>query len=145
KGFAGSFAVLGTHEFAYLDRTGSGVETIAHLADNGRIAVMFCAFDGPPRIVRLHGTGRTVLPGDDDFDALRESFPEVSWRGVRSIIHVAVDRVSQSCGFGVPFMTYDGERDTMEKWVAGKSDDDLVDYRRKKNSVSIDGLPGLDA
>jgi hypothetical protein len=143
KGFAGSFAVLGPRAFAYLDRTGSGVETIAHLEENGRIVVMLCAFEGPPRVVRLHGTGRVVLPGSEGFDALRAEFPPGDDRGLRSIIHVEVERVSDSCGFGVPLMTYDGDRDTMARWVAGKTDEQLVAYRAEKNATSIDGLPGL--
>jgi hypothetical protein len=143
KGFAGSFAVLGPLAVAYLDYTGSGIETIAHLQQNGRIVVMFCAFDGPPKIVRLHGTGRAVLPDAPEFDELCAAFPGDPRRGLRSIIHVDVERVSDSCGHGVPFMTYDGERDTMPRWVAGKSDDDLADYRALKNATSIDGLPGL--
>jgi hypothetical protein len=143
KGFVGSFAVLGPHEVAYLDHTGSGVETIAHLHDNGRIVLMFCAFEGPPRIVRLHGSGRAILPDADGFDALRAAFPTDPGRGLRSIIHVQIDRVSDSCGYGVPFMTYEGERDTMPRWIAGKSDDQLAAYRADKNAKSIDGLPGL--
>jgi hypothetical protein len=145
KGFAGSFAVLGPREIAYLDYTGSGIETVAHLAENGRIVVMFCAFDGPPRIVRLHGHGRAVFPADDGFESMLARFDGEPRRGLRSIIHAQLDRVSDSCGFGVPFMSYEGERDTMPRWVDGKSDDDLARYRTQKNSTSIDGLPGVPA
>jgi hypothetical protein len=143
KGFAGSFAVLSPASVAYLDHTGSGVETIAHLRENGRIVVMFCAFDGAPRIVRLHGTGRAVLPDDGDFPALRAAFTADPGRGLRSIIHVDVDRISDSCGYGVPFMSFEGERDTMTRWIDGKSDDQLAAYRAEKNARSIDGLAGL--
>jgi hypothetical protein len=143
KGFAGSFVVLGPNEVAYLDYTGSGIETVAHLRENGRVVVMFCAFEGPPRIVRLHGTGRAVLPDDDGFDELLGVFPDEPRRGLRSIIRVELDRVSDSCGFGVPFMSYEGERESMPRWVAAKSDDQLATYRADKNATSIDGLPGL--
>jgi hypothetical protein len=145
KGIAGSFAVLGPRSVAYLDRTGSGVETIAHLRENGRIVVMFCAFDGPPKIVRLHGRGDVVEPGDPGFDELAARFPSAGARGVRSIITVAVDRISDSCGFGVPVMEYQGDRETMDRWVSGKSDAELAAYRRDKNAASIDGLPGVRA
>jgi hypothetical protein len=143
KGFAGSFAVLGASEIAYLDYTGSGIETIAHLQQNGRITVMFCAFDGKPRIVRLAGLGEAVLPDDARFAELLAAFPAEPRRGLRSIIRVDLDRVSDSCGYGVPFMTYEGERDTMPRWVETKSDADLAHYRATKNATSIDGLPGL--
>jgi hypothetical protein len=143
KGFAGSFVVRGPHEVAYLDYTGSGVETIAHLNQDGRIVVMFCAFDGKPRIVRLHGTGQVVMPDADGFGELLAAFPGEPRRGLRSIIRVDVDRVSDSCGYGVPFMRYEGERDTMPRWVANKSDEQLAGYRAEKNAASIDGLPGL--
>jgi hypothetical protein len=143
KGFAGSFAVVSPHEVAYLDHTGSGIETIAHLRENGRIVVMFCAFDGKPRIVRLHGTGRAVLPGEEGFGVLRSVFPSDPGRGLRSVVHVRLSRISDSCGFGVPLMSYEGERDNMARWVGGKTDGQLLDYRAEKNARSIDGLPGL--
>ncbi|MSW92288.1 MAG: pyridoxamine 5'-phosphate oxidase family protein, partial [Actinobacteria bacterium] len=112
KGFAGSFVVLGPHEVAYLDRIGSGAETIAHLRENGRITVMFNAFDGKPDIVRLYGHGVVIRPGDERFETFATHFPDPP-RGIRSVIHVRVDRVSSSCGFGVPFMEYVGDRETM--------------------------------
>jgi pyridoxamine 5'-phosphate oxidase-like protein len=143
KGFAGSFAVLGPREVAYLDHTGSGIETVAHLRENGRICVMFCAFDGPPKIVRLHGRGVSVTAGDSRFDELAAQFAAPLPRGLRSIVRMAVDRVSDSCGFGVPLMDYRAERETMDKWVAQKSDESLAAYRAEKNAASIDGLPGL--
>jgi hypothetical protein len=143
KGFDGSFAVLGPHEVAYLDYTGSGVETVAHLRENGRICIMFCAFGGPPKVVRLHGRGDPLEPGRPGFDDLLARFDRPIRRGLRAIIRVNVDRVSSSCGFGVPFMDFRAERDTMDKWMAPKSDDDLDEYRREKNAESIDGLPGV--
>jgi hypothetical protein len=142
KGFAGSFAVLGPHEVAYLDRIGSGVETIAHLRENGRITIMFNAFEGKPDIVRLHGRGVVIRPDDERFASFAPHFPETP-RGTRSIIHVQVERVSNSCGFGVPYMDYVGERDTMATWTSKKSDDALADYVAEKNAVSIDGLPAV--
>ena len=142
KGFAGSFVVLGPHEVAYLDRIGSGAETIAHLRENGRITVMFNAFDGKPDIVRLYGHGVVIRPGDERFETFAAHFPDTP-RGIRSVIQVRVDRVSSSCGFGVPFMEYVGDRETMATWTAMKSDDVLADYVAEKNATSIDGLPAI--
>ena len=141
KGVSGTFRVLDPETVAYLDATGSGIETVAHLRDNGRIVIMFCAFSGPPRIVRLHGRGRVVLPGDDDWEELAARFPPQP--GTRSIITVALERVSDSCGFGVPLMTYERERGQLADWAGRKTEEELSDYRAKKNAVSIDGLPGL--
>lgn len=130
--------VLGPHEVAYLDLTGSGNETAAHLAENGRITLMFCAFTGAPRILRLYGRGRVVLPDADGWDALRECFPE--YPGVRQVIAVRVTRVQTSCGFAVPRMEPAGQRDTLLRWAEAKGDA-LPAYRAEKNSRSIDGLP----
>jgi hypothetical protein len=143
KGLLGSFAVLDEHRIAYLDYTGSGVETIAHLRENGRITVMFCAFTGPPTIVRLHGRGEAVRPEDPRFADLRRAFETMPEHGVRSVIVVDVDRVSDSCGFAVPFLDYVGERSLLTQWSAHKSEDDLVAYLKERNATSIDGLPGL--
>lgn len=142
KGGRGTFAVLDADRFAYLDYLGSGVETLAHLRENGRIVIMFCAFDGPPKIVRLHGTGRAAPPDDPD---LLPAFAEPRTHGLRSIIEVSVSRISDSCGYGVPLMRYEGDRDLLEKWAGRKTDDDLVRYADRKNLSSIDGLPGLAA
>ena len=141
KGVTGTFSILDPLTVAYLDITGSGIETVAHLRDNGRIVIMFCAFSGPPRIVRLHGRGNVVLPGDADWEALAARFPPQP--AARSVIKVTLDRVSDSCGFGVPFMSYDKERGQLAEWANRKTDEELVEYRAKKNAVSIDGLPGL--
>lgn len=138
-----SFRVLGEREVVYQDLTGSGIETIAHLRDNGRIVLMFCAFDGRPRIVRLHGRGTAVLAGDPRFERFAERFGD--HRGRRAFVHVAVERVSSSCGFGVPVMTLEGPRDALDRWTANKSDDELDAYRRRRNAASIDGLPGYPA
>ena len=141
KGLAGSFAVLGPQEVAYLDLTGSGAETIAHLRDDARICLMFCAFEGPPDIVRLHGRGEAVVPGAPGFDDLVARFPDRP--GIRSVIRVAVDRVSDSCGFGVPRMTLEGDRAQLVKWAERKGDPALDEYRRTRNARSIDGLPAI--
>lgn len=141
KGLAGTFRVLGGHAVAYLDLTGSGVETIAHLRENGRIVLMFCAFDGRPRIVRLYGRGRVVLPGTDEFDGLIGRFSEHP--GVRSIVVVGVTRATESCGYGVPAMRYEADREVLDLSARKKGEDGLVEYRRERNATSIDGLPGF--
>jgi hypothetical protein len=143
KGMAGTFAVLGPLRVAYLDYLASGAETIAHLRDNGRITIMFCAFAGPPNIVRLHGTGRAVFPRDPDFDELIAEFPAPRLHALRSIIEVTVHRVSDSCGFAVPLMDHVGDRDLLTSWAERKSDADLAEYATTKNLRSIDGLPAL--
>lgn len=134
-------AVLGPHQVAYIDRTGSGVETIAHLRDDGRITLMFCAFAGKPNIVRLQGTGEVVFVDDPRFAELAAHFPETP--AVRAIIRVDVDRVSDSCGYGVPLMELKGDRRALDGWAARKTDDDIVAYQQERNRLSIDGLPGV--
>jgi len=138
----GPFRVLDPRTVAYPDRTGSGAETVAHLKENGRIVLMFCAFAGPPRIVRLHGTGEVLEAGHPDFGPLVGTFPEDP--GTRAVIRVSVDRVADSCGYGVPLYDYVGERDTLEKWARKKGPEGLAQYRRDKNTVSIDGLPAIE-
>ncbi len=135
-----TFRILDEHTVAYLDLTGSGVETIAHLAENGRITIMFCAFEGRPKIVRLQGRGDVVRPADDEFDQLVALFPDLP--GVRSVIRIRIDRMASSCGFGVPLMTFDADRGEMRAWAERKGPDGLVDYRATRNAESIDGLPG---
>lgn len=128
---------------AYLDQTGSGVETIAHLLENGRIVVMFCALEGPPRIVRLHGTGRPVLPGDPGFAELAERFPGAGGPGVRSVVEVAVTRIADSCGYAVPILRFEGHRTTLDDWSARKGPRGIREYWADKNATSLDSLPGL--
>ncbi|SFK27992.1 pyridoxamine 5'-phosphate oxidase family protein [Cellulomonas sp. KH9] len=146
KGVGGTFAVLDDRTVAYLDLTASGSETIAHLRQNGRITLMFCAFDGPPDIVRLHGRGRFVTLYDEGFDDLLARFDGGldESRGVRAVVVVDVDRVSDSCGYGVPLMDYRGERDLLPPYMARKGADGRAAYRRLKNRTSIDGLPAFD-
>jgi hypothetical protein len=153
KGPMGTFRVLDDHTVAYLDMVGSGAETVAHLRENGRIVVMLCAFDGPPRILRLHGRGE-VVPADDprfaelyaraDFDA-----PHGIEEARRAVILVEVERIADACGYGVPLMSYEGEREHAEKWAEKKlrveGEDGIADYMAEKNVASIDGLPAFDA
>ena len=133
--------VLAPDRVAYLDLTGSGVETIAHLRENGRITLMACAFDGPPRISRIYGHGTVHLLGTPEFGALAPGFPELPGR--RSIVEVTVSAVSTSCGYAVPLMELVGERDRLKEWATARGDDGIVAYWSSKNATSIDGLPGL--
>lgn len=133
------FRVLDERRVAYLDLTGSGNETSAHLEENGRITLLFCAFEGPPKIVRLYGTGATVLTTDARWSELAPHFELLP--GTRQIIVADIDRVTTSCGFGVPLYEFRGQREEMPKYARAKGDVGLEKYRREKNLVSIDGLP----
>ncbi|MEJ5255676.1 MAG: pyridoxamine 5'-phosphate oxidase family protein [Acidimicrobiales bacterium] len=137
-----TFRIIDRHTVAYLDLTGSGVETIAHVRENGRLTIMFCAFEGAPRILRLHGQGEILEPGDTAFEEHRGRFPDLP--GVRAVIVLHVERVSSSCGYGVPLMSYVGERETLAEWAERKGEKGLDAYRSQHNAVSIDGLPGLE-
>ncbi len=139
----GELATLGPREVAYLDRTGSGIETVAHLRENGRIVVMFCAFAGPPRIVRLHGTGTLVTSDEEGFEEVAARFRPRSVVGARAIVRVAVERIADSCGYGVPLMEFTRHRPEADSWHARKGDGGLRAYRADKNAESLDGLPGL--
>jgi hypothetical protein len=143
KGNRNEFVVVDERTVAYLDQTGSGVETIAHLQENGRIVVMFCAFAGPPRIVRLHGWGRAVLTDDPSFSELADRFHGGTGVGVRSIIVAEVSRIADSCGYGVPFMSFEGHRPTMDQWSNRKGPEGIRSYWAEKNAKSIDKLDGL--
>jgi hypothetical protein len=136
-----TFRVLGPREVAYLDLTGSGVETIAHLRENGRIVFTFRAFEGPPMIVRLHGAGEVITPGTADYERLLPLFPE--HLGARAVIRVRLARISSSCGYAVPLYDFVGERDTLTRWAEKKGTVGLARYRGEKNARSLDGLPGL--
>jgi hypothetical protein len=142
KGPIETLRVLDEHTVAYLDLVGSGAETVAHLRENGRIVVMLCSFDGPPRIVRLHGRGEVLEPGSIDFPDVAV-LPEQR----RTVIRVDVERIADSCGFGVPLMSYEGERPQSRAWAESRlakgGPGALDEYVAEKNAVSIDGLPAL--
>ena len=151
KGPISSLAVLDDHTVAYLDIVGSGAETIAHIRENGRVVVMLCAFQGPPRILRLHGTGEVVPATDGRFAELFEQAgfePFQVPESHRSIVVVAVNRVADSCGYGVPLMDYVGERPhqaaSSAKRVRVHGPGAYVDYQREHNATSIDGLPAVE-
>ena len=137
-----SFRITGPKEVAYLDLTGSGVETIAHLRENGRIVIMFCAFEGPPKIVRLQGTGSALLPGTDEFARLRPNFPENP--GTRAIIKIEVSRISDSCGYSVPLYDFVEDRDVLDRWAENKGPEGVRAYQQENNLRSLDGLPGVE-
>jgi hypothetical protein len=134
--------ILGPRTVAYLDLTGSGIETVAHLRENGRIVLMFCAFDGLPKIVRLHGAGEVVTPDSAEWNALRSKFPDHV--GARAIVRVAVTRISDSCGYAVPLYDYREQRDVLTRSLESWGEAGIRAYSREKNARSIDGLPGLD-
>jgi hypothetical protein len=150
KGSKQTFAVLGPTTIAYVDLVGSGVETIAHLRENGRITVMFCAFSGPPKIFRFYGRGEVIEPEHPEFDTLLANFTlDDDVRAIaRTIIRIEVSRISDSCGFVVPKMELVKERDQLPKWAKRKQadfgDDWKARYLEANNQRSIDGLPGLD-
>jgi hypothetical protein len=133
--------ILGPRQVAYLDYVGSGAETIAHLRENGRIVLMWCAFEGPPKIVRMHGRGDVLVPHDAKYQRLRSLFPPQP--DGRTIIVVSVQRVSSSCGFGVPLYRFENYRAQLPDWANRKGPEGLRDYQRAKNATSIDGLPAV--
>lgn len=147
KGLTGSFAVLDELTVAYLDFAGSNAETIAHLRENGRITLMWCAFQGPPNIVRVHGRGEPVFRDDPGFVTLLENFPDIdpSHHGLRAIIVVHAELIRDTCGYAVPFMTYDEDRDLHRRRFEREDDAGMAAYFKKKEHVgtSLDGLPGL--
>ena len=134
-----TFRVLSDSEVAYLDLTGSGNETAAHLRENGRITLMFCAFHDKPLILRLYGHGEAIHPRDAAWDALVRHFHELP--GQRQIIRVRIESVQTSCGFAVPLYVFEGHRDLLTKWAEKKGEAGLREYWEKKNTKSIDGLP----
>lgn len=134
--------ILSPQTIAYLDLTGSGIETVSHLKENGRIVLMFCAFQGPPKIFRLHGQGRVIEPEQAEFPGLAARFPQ--YEGSRAIILIEVSRISDSCGFGVPLLHYEGDRSQLPAWAHKLGPEGLNTYRQEKNHQSIDRIPGLE-
>ena len=149
KGYRDTLAIIDSMTLAYLDLTGSGAETIAHLRQNGRITLMFCSFGRTPKVLRIYGTGQVVLPDDSGWPTLAAHFPPAGGLGTdrgnqRAIVVVHAERIADSCGYAVPEMELTRERALLTQWSQRRSADDLVAYRVKHNSVSIDGLPALD-
>ena len=137
-----SFRILNDRQVAYHDLTGSGVETIAHVRENRRLLIMFCAFEGSPQIVRLYGQGEAITPDHPDFASLVSLFP--SHPGTRAVIRLNLTRITDSCGYAVPLMDYVKDRDVLDRWAENKGADGVTDYQQKNNLRSIDGLPGVE-
>jgi hypothetical protein len=134
-----SLRVLSNRRIAWLNVTGSGNETSAHVQQQPRMTVMFCAFDGPPLILRLYGTARVVHPRDPEWRELFSLFPPLP--GARQIFDVTIDLVQTSCGMAVPYLSYTGDRELLNEWAAKKGEEGLKQYREEKNQVSLDGIP----
>ena len=134
-----TFRVLGDNRVLWLNLTGSGNETAAHVREFNRMTIMFCAFDGPPKILRLYGRARVLHAGDMGFDEMRALFPEIP--GTRQLFEMEVERVQSSCGMGVPLMEFQGNRKDLIQWAKDLGKEGLQDYRSKKNTTSLDGLP----
>jgi hypothetical protein len=136
-----TFAILGPSTVAYLDLTGSGIETVAHLRENGRITIMFCAFAGAPKVLRLYGRGEVIEAGEPEFTELAALFPP--YEGTRGVIRVELTRIADSCGYGVPTMSFEADRDVLAKWTRKQGAEGIAAYREETNARSLDGLPGL--
>ena len=148
KGYRDTLAIIDPLTVAYLDLTGSGAETVAHVRQNGRITLMFCSFGRAPKILRIYGTGQVVLPGDRDWPDLAARFPCTAGQGTdrgnqRAIVVVHAERIADSCGYAVPEMELTRERELLTQWSQRRSADDLAAHRVTHNAVSIDGLPAL--
>lgn len=137
-----SLRVLGRRQLVYADTGGSGIETVAHLKENGRIVIMLCAFDGPPKIFRFYGRGRPVEPQQQEFSELAAGFSALPT--IRNLIVIDVDLIRDSCGYGVPSYDFRQQRDSLKNWYGARSEDELHQYRIERNEQSLDGLPGLD-
>jgi hypothetical protein len=133
--------ILGPKEVAYVDFTGSGIETVAHIRENGRLTLMFCAFQGPPRILRLRGRGEAIEPADEKWDHYAWRMP--SYDNARSFIVLHVEMIADACGYGIPIYEYIGERTQLAAWCQRKGPEGIAEYQSNKNRQSIDGLPGL--
>ncbi len=136
-----SLRIIAPTTVAYMDLHGSGIETIAHAKENGRITLMFCAFEGPPRILRLYGRSRHINPQDREYEKLRSNFPD--YESPRALIVVEVNRIADSCGYGVPLFRYEGQREQLLAWARSRGPAGLRTYRRERNRYSIDGLEGV--
>jgi len=136
-----AFKIINPVEVVYQDYTGSGAETAAHIQENGRIVIMFCAFAGPPQILRLHGHGTLITPNHPRYAELAAYFPPNA--GTRAYIHIAVSRIADSCGYSVPFYEFQAQRDILDRWASSKKPEQLAAYRAEKNQQSIDGLPAF--
>ena len=134
--------ITGPRELAYIDIGGSGVETVAHIKENGRIVVMMCAFDGPPKIFRFYGKGSVVEPHHGDFASLLATFPEPPV--CRAIIRIAVTRIQDSCGYGVPLYEFKRDRDSLPRYLESKSPEQVQEFIAKFNDKSLEGLSGLE-
>jgi hypothetical protein len=132
------FRILSPNRVAYLDLTGSGNETSAHLSVLDRITFMFVAFEGKPLILRLYGRGKVVLPDTEEWEVLAPRFELMP--GHRQMIVADIDIVKTSCGFSVPFYSYEGERETLLQWAGNKGEEKLTEYRKAKNATSMDGI-----
>lgn len=141
KGLNG-LRVVNPKKLVYADAGGSGIETVAHLKENGRIVIMLCSFEGPPKIFRFYGTGYVVESHEPEFREYVPLFPDI--HAIRNFVVIDVDRIRDACGFGVPVMEYKSDRNALKKWYDDKSTDDLREYQLEKNSQSLDGLAGLD-
>lgn len=141
KGMDGTFQILDDKTVAYLDLVGSGIETVAHVRQNGRLTIMFCAFDGPPKILRLYGKGDVIEPDDAEYAELAPRFPDLP--GARTIVRLRCERIADACGFAVPLMDYRQDRRVLTDYAVQKGPDGLREYKEKKNRHSLDGLPGL--
>ena len=137
-----TFRILGPRTIAYLDLTGSGIETIAHLRENNRIVIMMCAFEGTPKIFRFYGKGQVFEKGSAPYEEHISSFDELI--GTRAIIHIDLDCIRDSCGYSIPLYDYLGDRDVLSKW-SEKGDEGVKEYVRQNNQSSLDGLPGIEA
>ncbi len=141
KGGAGTLIVVDDQTVAYIDLTGSGSETIAHIRALNRITLMWCAFEGSPNIVRVHGTARVITRDTSEWPEWAARFPDTP--GARAVFVITAERVSDSCGMGVPYLDYVGDREDLDRWARAKSSEVLVEYRNRKNLESIDGLPAF--
>lgn len=134
-----SFRVIDKHKVHWLNLTGSGNETAAHLNVDGRITVMFCSFEGAPMILRLYGKGRVINPNDEKWSDAVSNFPVLA--GTRQIIEIAIESVQTSCGMSIPYFDFRGERLELDDWAKGKGEEGIKAYWKEKNEVSLDGIP----